>query len=288
MRTLLLVLMISVSSLAVSAQSTRQKKPAAQKHTNAAQSKSKRRTLSPLFARLVFVLAQDLQTLRSDSDAPIDETDVSNDSIYTMHRQAVDDEIERMEAFDMKSDGDKILDEMIGTAMLFITHEKLMESDRYFGFNHSRVGDCLVEIKEAARNGYVEEDNQGGCTYNDTVKAEQDAESTMAQAAVDAESAQQQKRIDDLERESRKLEECVQFNECDEANETSQLDRVISKQITKDLEKSPPQKTAVKPEALAVPVLPSSKDVASPSSKVGTVDVTSTPPSGEVSVAGPL
>src|SRR5579864_1771274 len=58
------------------------------------------------------------------------------------------------------------------------------------------------------------------------------------------------------------------------------------KQVTEELEGSPQQKVAVKPEAPAVAIPSSSKEVAAPSSKVGTVDVTSTPPNGEVSVDG--
>ncbi|MHB8638782.1 MAG: PEGA domain-containing protein, partial [Candidatus Acidiferrales bacterium] len=66
-------------------------------------------------------------------------------------------------------------------------------------------------------------------------------------------------------------------------------DRMADKfftQVTEELGRKSQQKAAVKPAAPAVPVPPSSKVSSTSPSEVGTVDVSSTPPSGEVSVDG--
>lgn len=56
-------------------------------------------------------------------------------------------------------------------------------------------------------------------------------------------------------------------------------------QVTEELARNPQQKVSVKPETPAVPI-PPSPTIETPPSEVGTVDLSSTPPGGEVDVDG--
>src|ERR1043166_3213303 len=62
--------------------------------------------LSPLFARYAFILQQEIGSLRSESTRELDPLHADSDP-YSIRRKAIQEELDRIEAFDLRTRGDK-------------------------------------------------------------------------------------------------------------------------------------------------------------------------------------
>jgi|GEM_PF-2781849 hypothetical protein len=135
----------------------------ATKNKSTQTTKRRVKPLSPLFARYAFSLQQEISEMAHESMVPIIEDDFESDP-FTIHRKAFDKELDRIEEFDLKTDGDEEVFAMIQTAeTLLLAHKSDINSK-----NPDEYGDkwlsCVFDIRKAVSNRAFS--SEGNCTLS--------------------------------------------------------------------------------------------------------------------------
>lgn len=159
-------------------------------------------TLTPLFARIAFVLRQEICDLSSDSTKPIIETDYESDP-FTIRQNIISREMDRIEEFDLRTEGDRRLFEMLRTALTFQVHDSVL---RMHGiFLSGRTFKCLGDIENAIHERRVSAERN--CSFGEAVQKDVDQENAAVNDAVGVERRAQAEHLKQMQDQIKRVDD---------------------------------------------------------------------------------
>ena len=129
--------------------------------------------LSPLFARLAYLMQQEFSDWSRMSDTPPNPDDVFSESPFSILEKAIDDEMDRVQEFDVRTRGDQKLFDMLLVAQSFILteHTSGMYQQGSFEERHPHLA-CLSSIRQTiSRRAWT---GDGACVVRDDKQIQAD------------------------------------------------------------------------------------------------------------------